>query len=250
MANANMQRGHINWIEDMSMPQAILDVDTSFLCGRVIARVNDSSTEITTLGINGGASRLTIDSAEDNTGQFYGPLAFEPDETRTAGMQVRFRITDVSVSSVFVGWTDQNSASEVAIEDEDGTLAANANDCCGLLLEGEQDGTWQTVGVQNAGTATQAVSTNIDDLTDSEFTSVRVDLNPADSGTMKAIVDGVELITANTTGTRQSGSNVTTSYLRSSIVFAPTIGADARLAGYNLDVAEFGWWGNVGSTLD
>ena len=57
MANAEMQKGHINWVEDMSTPQSILDADTSFLVGRVVVRVNDTSTEVTALGINGGASR-------------------------------------------------------------------------------------------------------------------------------------------------------------------------------------------------
>jgi len=250
MANAEMQRGHINWVEDMSTPQSILDADTSFLIGRVVARVNDGSTEVTSVGVNGGAARLALAAADDDAGQFYGPLAFEPDESITCGMQVRFRVTDVSVSSVYVGWTDQNAGNEVAIEDEDGTLATNATDAMGILLEGEQDGTWQTVGVQGDSDNAQTASSNISDLTDSEWTSVRVDVNAADSGTMWVSVDGVPLETSNTTSTVASGANVTTSFLRSSIVFAPTIGADARNSAYNLDVAEFGWWGNVGASFD
>lgn len=250
MANTGMQKGTINWVEDMSMPQAILDVDTSFLVGRVIARVNDSSTEVTALAINGGASRLALGGDDADTGQFYGPLAFEPDESILCGFQVRFRSSNVAAASLFVGWTDQNSASEVVIEDEDGTLAANADDAMGILLEGENDVTWRTVGVQSTVLNAEAPSTNIADLVLATFTTVRIDVNPADNGTMKVIVDGVDLITANTVSTRQTSDNVTTSFFDSAIVYAPTIGADDRSTSYNLDVAEFGWWGNVGSTLD
>ena len=247
---ANMQKGTINWVEDMSMPQAILDADTSFLVGRVIARVDANSTEITSLGINGGASRLALGGDDADTGQFYGPLAFEPDESILCGMQVRFRSSVVATASLFVGWTDQNAASEVAIHDENNTLVTNATDAMGILLEGENDGTWRTVGVQGNTDNVEAVSTNIADLVLATFTTVRVDVNPADSGTMKVIVDGVDLLTANTTNTRQTGNNVTTSFFDSSVVYAPVVSADDRNTSYNLDVAEFGWWGNVGSTLD
>lgn len=250
MANTGMQKGTINWVEDMSMPQAILDTDTSFLVGRVIVRVNDSSTEVTALAINGGASRLALGGDDADAGQFHGPLAFEPDESILCGMQTRFRSSVVATASLFVGWTDQNSASEVPIEDEDGTLASAATDAMGILLEGEQDGTWQTVGVQSGTDNAQAVSTNIDDLVLATFTTVRVDVNPADSGTMKVIVDGVDLKTANTGSTRQTSDNVTTSFFDSSVVYSPVISADDRGSAYNMDVAEFGWWGNVGSTLD
>ena len=250
MANAEMQKGHINWVEDMSTPQSILDADTSFLVGRVVVRVNDTSTEVTALGINGGASRLALGGDDADTGQFHGPLAFEADESNTMSMKTRFRVTDVSVSSIYVGWTDQNSASEVPIEDEDGTLATNATDAMGVLLEGQQDGTWQTVGVQNATDNSQAASTNIADLTDSEWTTVLVAANAADSGTMRVDVDGAQLVTANTTSTVSSGSNVTTSFFRSSIVLCPVLSADDRNTAYHLDVAEMAWWGNVGASFD
>lgn len=251
MANTGMQKGTINWVEDMSMPQAILDTDTSFLVGRVIVRVNDSSTEVTALGINGGASRLTLGGDDADTGQFHGPLAFEPDESILCGMQTRFRSSVVATASLYVGWTDQNSASEVPIHDENNSLVTNATDAMGILLEGENDGTWRTIGVQGGTDNSEGPSTNIDDLVLATFTTVRVDVNPADSGTMRVIVDGVDLKTAVTENTRQSGNNVTTSFFDSSIVYAPVVSADDRAnSGYTLDVAEFGWWGNVGSTLD
>lgn len=250
MANTGMQKGHINWVEDMSMPQAILDADTSFLVGRVIVRVNDGTTEVTSLAINGGASRLTLGGDDADTGQFHGPLAFEPDESITCGMQVRIRSSVVATASLYVGWTDQNSASEVPIHDEDNTLVTNATDAMGILLEGQNDVTWRTVGVQGNTDNAEGASTNIDDLVLATFTTVRIDVNPADSGTMKVIVDGVDLITGATTNTRQSGNNVTTSFFDSSVVYAPVVSADDRATTYTFDVAEFGWWGNVGSTLD
>lgn len=245
MANNEMLRGNIGWTEDMSAPLQTLNSDTSFGAGRCLVRVNDSSTNPTSLGINGGAVRIPLGGDGGDTGQVYGPLAFEPDESVICAMQVRFRVTDVSVSSIFVGWTDQVAASEVAIEDEDGTLETNATDACGVLLEPEQDGTWQTVGVQNGSDNSQAAATNIPDLADSEWTTVRVEITAENSGSMKVIIDGVVMQTANT-----STTHFETSFLRSSVVYAPTIGADDRDNSYNLDVAEFSWFGNVGTSFD
>ena len=250
MANAEMQKGHINWVEDMTTARSILDTDTDFLLGRVVCRVDANSTEVTTVGINGGAARLALGGDNSDTGQFYGPLAFEPDESITVGMQVRLRTSSITIDAIYVGWTDRNDASEVPIHDENGTLVTTATDAMGVMLEGEQDATWQTVGVQGGTDKAQAASTNISDLVVDTFTTVKLEVNPADTGTMFVEVDGVELATANTTLTRPTGNNVTTAFFDSSIVFAPVISGDDRGTSYNLDVAEFGWWGNVGSTFD
>ncbi len=250
MATNNQLKGQLDWVENMGSPLLLLDAATSFAKGRTIIRANDSSTTAVDVGIAGGAVRLPMGGDDADTAQMYGPLAFEPDESPTMWMQTRFRISDVSVASVFIGFTDQNAASEVPMEDEDGTLASAATDAFGILLEGEQDGTWQTVGVQNGTDNAQAASTNIDDLADSEWTTVKVECSPADSGSMRVWVDGVQLVTAKTTSTKSFGNNVTTNFLRSSIVFAPVAAADDRNSAYNLDISEFGWSGSVGAGVD
>ena len=252
MATNNQLKGQLDWVENMGSPLLLLDAATSFAKGRTIIRANDSSTTAVDVGIAGGAVRLPMGGDDADTAQMYGPLAFEPDESPTMWMQTRFRISDVSVASVFIGFTDQNSVSEMPIEDEGGALGPDtpAADAFGILLEGEQDGTWQTVGVQNGTDNAQAASTNIDDLADSEWTTVKVECSPADSGSMRVWVDGVQLVTANTTSTKSFGNNVTTNFLRSSIVFAPVAAADDRNSAYNLDISEFGWSGSVGAGVD
>lgn len=252
MAKNDMLKSSLDWVETMNSPISESEGAAvfGFVKGRTVIWCNAGDTTPTDLAIAGGAVRLPMGGDNADTAQMYGPLAFEPDESQTMWMQARFRVTDVSVSSIFVGFTDQNAASEVPMEDEGGTLESVATDAFGILLEGPTDGTWQTVGVQNDTHNAQAVTTNIADLTDSEWTTVKVECSLADSGSMRVWVDGIPLETANTTSTKSFGNHVTTSFLRSSIVYAPVISADDRNSAYNLDIAEFAWSGSVGASFD
>ena len=208
---------------------------------------------VAVLGINGGAARMTIDGSGDNdAAAVYGPLAYEPDESRRIWMQARFRSDVVATLSLFLGFTDAITDT-VVIEDEDGTLNTVATDAFGLLLEGEQDGTWQTMGVGNDVDDTQFASSGtgtIPDLGTSTWTTVHIE---ADSGgnaartvvRYRVFVDGVLLTTTNT-----DTAGWTASVARSSIVFAPVVSADSRAATFLVDIAEMAADGGTGASFD
>lgn len=197
------------------------------------------------LSLNGGAMRMTVAASEDDTVMAYGPLAFEVDESRVASFQCRIRCSDVSVASLILGWTDAFDVT-MPFEDEDGTINSLASDFCGILLEGEQDATWQTVGVQNDVDNAQAASTNITDLADNIWTTIKVDLYAANGGTMVVWVDGAVLTTATTNNNLEVGSAGEPNFFRSGVVLCPVIGLDARNTTFNVDVTEVVITGGVG----
>ena len=70
-------------------------------------------------GLGGGVQNLLTATGEGDVAQLIGPLAFEVD----AGVPIIFEV-DVNVSvdgsnaaALFVGFTDQNAAAEIPIED-------------------------------------------------------------------------------------------------------------------------------------
>lgn len=238
---ADLQQGRVHWIEDFTSPFDATDT--------VVGRCNFLVTggTVASAGVNGGGVDLVTASGEGDYAVVYGPLAFEPDECTVAMMQARLRVSDVSVTSMFVGFTDAITDT-VLIEDEEGTLESDPTDAFGVLLEGEQDETYQTVGVQNNTDATQVAvgaGTNdvtVADQTDNNFHTIKIEGVSADSGTMRVYLSDVN---GNLTlvATR-------TAYFRSSIVYAPVVAVDGRAAVTTIRLAELGWDGNKGASFD
>jgi hypothetical protein len=244
MAANDMIQGQVVFHDDFTGP---FSAATSGLIASKHIYVSASGGTCTRLLINGGAARMLNAADESEAVAIFGPGAFEPDEAGLIVGQWRLRITDVSVASVFVGFSDADTDS-VVIEDEDGTLAAVASDLFGVLLEGEQDTAWHLVTTQNGGTATQAAiaaGAGIPDLADNEWTTIRIEADAANSGRFRVFIDGV-LATTATTGT----GGFLTSALRSSITFYPAVSQDNRNSAYNVDVAEVYVTGGVGSVFD
>ena len=243
---SNMQIGRLHWIEQFD---GGFDT-TNFVAGRCTYLIADGTT-FGVLAINGGAGRIAIATDVGDALAVYGPLAFEPDECTVAAMQVRIRNSDHSVASVFVGFTDALSDS-VIIEDEDGTLNTIATDAFGILMEAETVADaerWQTIGVQNNTDNAQAlVGSATDDVNvpantvDSNWETIRIEGTAANSGTMRVYLED---------GNSNLGLVATrTSFLDSSIVYAPVVSADGRDSAYNVDIAEFGWDGGHGAYFD
>lgn len=238
----NMQKGTVEWIENQWVPYS-QEAGDEFI-GRCVAQVSGGSV----LPAANGCAALTISTGETDLATIAGPLAFEVDECVLATMHVRLNVTDVSVASVFIGFTDDIETAEMPIEDEDGTLGSPATDCIGILLEGEQDTTWQTVGSQNGTDNAQAAigsvsgDVTLPDATDSNWHSWIIELTAADSGTMKVYGEDVNgnLVLAATR----------TACFRSSVALAPIVAADGRASAYVVNVAEMGWKGNRGSFFD
>ncbi len=238
---ADLQQGRVHWIEDFTSPFDTTDT--------VVGRCNflvTGGTLIST-GVNGGGATLLTSTGEGDYAVMYGPLAFEPDECTVAMMQARLSISPVVSASVFIGFTDAISDT-VLIEDEDGTLESDPTDAFGVMMEGEEDVTYQTVGVQNNTDATQVaigVGTNdltVGDQTNSNYHTVKIEGTAADSGTMRVytsdVNDNLQLVATRT------------SYLRSSIVYAPVVALDGRATAVTLKLAELGWDGNKGASFD
>jgi len=152
-----------------------------------------------------------------------GERCYEVDEGHPLIFETRLYVTDADKASVFVGFTDDNAESvAVVIEDEDGTLNTVATDAFGFMLEGEQDATWQVMGVQTDVDNTQAALTSAADAGDSVIQTLRLEANPNSSGTVYHFIDG-KLCTTN--GTK-------TSWFGSGIVFCVALSSDDRATAY------------------
>ena len=151
-------------------------------------------------------------------------LTWEIDEGFPIIMETRLQTSVAASSSIFVGVTDNNAESgAVVIEDEDGTLNTVATDAYGFLLEGEQDATWQAVGVDSDTDKTQAAMTGTTDAANATTQVVRTEAWPTDSGTVFYYVDGV-------LGSKR------TSWVDTSLVLCPAVSSDDRNTAYNVDI--------------
>ncbi len=238
---ADLQQGRMHWVEDFTSP---FDT-TATIVGRCNFLVNGGT--LTSAGVNGGGVDMVTASGGTDYALVYGPLNFEPDECTVAMMQARLRIADVSVTSMFVGFTD-SIADTVTIEDEAGSLNTVPTDAFGILLEGPQDETYQTVGVQGDSDNSQVAigaGTNdvtVADQTDGNFHTIKIEGTAADSGTMRVYLsdvnDSLQLVATRT------------SFFDSSIVYAPVVAVDGRSAVTTVRLAELGWDGNKGASFD
>ena len=238
---ADLQQGRMSWREDFTSPFDATD--------KIVGRCNFlvSGGTLTSAGVNGGGVDLVTASGASDHALVYGPLNFEPDECTVAMMQARLRIADVSVTSLFVGFT--NSITDtVVIEDEAGSLNTVPTDAFGILLEGPQDETYQTVGVQNNSDNAQVfigAGTNdvtVADQTDNNFHTIKIEGVSAGSGTMRVYLsdvnDNLQLVATRT------------AFFVSSIVYAPVVAVDGRSAVTTIRLAELGWDGNKGASFD
>lgn len=242
----NMIKGNSDWYDDFLLPFGA--AATSLIGSRSIYTVASSAT-FARLPINGGAGVATLAGDDADVVSVFGPRAYEPNEAGRMWMQTRIRTSIIDAASLFIGFTDSD-ADTVIIEDEDGTLNTVPTDAFGILLESEQDATWQTMGVGNDVDDTQAVATNIDDLAASTWTTIYIEAFE-DGNTAKTVVryrvriDGKILRTAST-----DTEGFVISAARSSIIYCPVVSADDRNTAYTLDIAEYAAKGGVGSSLD
>lgn len=238
---ADLQQGRMSWREDFTSPFDTTDT----IVGRCNFLVTGGTVD--SAGVNGGGADLATSSGAGDYALMYGPLNFEPDECTVAMMQARLSISDVSVTSMFAGFTDAITDT-VIIEDEGGTLNTVPTDAFGILLEGPQDETYQTVGVQGDADNAQVFigdgtnDTLVADQTDSNFHTIKIEGVPADNGTMRVYLsdvnDNLQLVATRT------------SFLDSSIVYAPVVSVDGRSAVTVVRLAELGWDGNKGAAFD
>lgn len=173
---------------------------------------------------HGGWWRQVIAGDDADATLIAWELTWEIDEGFPIIMETRLRTSVAASSSIFVGFTDNNAESgAVVIEDEDGTLNTVATDAYGFLLEGEQDTTWQAVGVDTDSDKTQAAMTGTTDAANATTQVVRTEADPSSSGTVNYYVDGVL-------------GSTRTSWVDSSLVLCPAVSSDDRNTAYNVDI--------------
>ena len=142
----------------------------------------------TTQTNHNGLLRLAMGSAETAGGSACGSVQYRPD--RTGGpliLEARFRTSDVSVASVFVGFTDSNSDT-VVIENEDGTLNTVPTDACGVLLEGEESLMWHAISVNGDNDGELEEIPGQEEDADSRWHIARVEVSPEGHAIMS--IDG------------------------------------------------------------
>lgn len=197
-------------------------------------RFNYSGTggAIAAANVPGGGFDLDVGAGEDGIAEIVGPLVYEVD----AGLPVTVEaevavITDASAAAaVFFGLTDRNSATEeIAIQDENGTLVTAATDAVGVMLEREQDATWQAVSVAGDTDGAQTALTDAADVVTGTYQKLQVSIVKNIDGTAEArfYIDGKLL------------SHTRTGAVTSSVRLAPVITLDARNAAVKVRVRNF-----------
>ena len=183
------------------------------------------------LNKHGGWWRQTISTGETDDTLLAAELAWEADEGFPIEMEVRLVTSDSSKSAIFVGLTDANTeaAGILPYDNENASVTSPATDVLGFLLEGEQDETWNAVGVQN-GTDNTAVALTLGaDSADAVVQVLRMEINPNINGTaLYYIGESVEAGGGRLVSTQ-------TGFFRSSIILVPMVGANGRATAYTVD---------------
>jgi hypothetical protein len=193
-----------------------------------------SGASVTDAGANEGGGLLLIGAADDSGSvQLIGPLDYELDEGAPLSGSVEVNVTvDGGVeAAIFFGLTDQNAASEVPMEDEDGTLASLATDAVGFMLEVEQDATWQAVSVLSGTDGAQTTLTSANDYAVGTWQRLRYETN-GDGDTTFEMWD----IDANNHYSYRGVLHTRSSAVTTSVRLAPVFSIDSRGAALNVQI--------------
>lgn len=116
---------------------------------------------------HGGWKRHALTAAQTAACLTATGQVIRPDMGAPVTLEIYIRTSDADKSSIFFGLTDdKDEANAVIIEDEDGNLNTVPTDAAGFLLEGEQDLTWQAVGVKGGNDLPQVLLSEMDDAAD------------------------------------------------------------------------------------
>lgn len=167
----------------------------------------------------GGAIAMLTSTGEGDIAEIVGPLAFEADVGPfSVECEIQVETDASSAAAIFFGFTDRKDATEEpAIEDEDGTLETDATDAVGIMLEREQDATFQAVSTANGTDGAQTALTGASDVADDTWVKLRVEV--AKDASAKFYINDIH----QTLGDR-------TAAITSSVRMAPVITLDGRAA--------------------
>ena len=175
--------------------------------------------------------RQTVSTGQTDDVLIAGELSWEVDEGLSVKFETRVVTSDADKSAIGVYMTDANTESNAVLpyENEDGVVAILADDLTGFLLEGEDDETWNAVGVQNTTGNTAVALTLGADGADAVVQVLRMELNPDNSGrALYYIGKSLEVGGGKLVSTQ-------TSWFRSSILLTPMVGVNGRGTALTVD---------------
>lgn len=184
---------------------------------------------------HGGWWRQTLDGGDADDLLIVGELAWEVDEGQPLTFETRHKSSVITSQGLWAGMTDATTEGSGInpIHDEGGTLVTTASDAVGFLLDestaGTQDTTWQAVGVQGDTDNSQVSLTSGAAIVAATPQVLRMILTAANSGTARFYIG---------TSTQYGGGSLVstqTSFFRSSVVLAPSLGADDRATATTVD---------------
>lgn len=187
-----------------------------------VETVTGGATGVDIFDRHGGWIRMDVDGDDADAVTLGAELAWEADEGSSLIFETRLRGVDVSDIALFVGMSDANNDATV-ITDENGTLAAVADDAWGFLLDGETTERWQAVSVRNTVLTTQVDLSLGAVAADNVVQTLKMESDPASSGTARYFIDG-EIV------------NTSTTWYRSSILYTPILNIDDRNQTNQMDV--------------
>jgi len=154
-------------------PRGMLELWEDFLTDNVTDLVEtavDSGVQ-DILDKHGGWWRQTLPAGEADALSIAGERAWEVDEGHPLIFETRLVVSAVTDFCVCVGFGDDVDSDSLAIliQDEAGSLTSNAADGFAFMVEGDQDATWQAVGVDTDVDNTQVALTNGADVAAAMF---------------------------------------------------------------------------------
>ena len=187
------------------------------------------------LNAHGGWWRQSCAGDDGDDLLLAGEVVWEVDEGQPLVFETRVKADVITGIGIFAGMSDANTEGSgvLPIDDEGGTLASEATDAFGFMLDesaaGTQNTTWQAVGVQNDTDNTQDELDDAADIVAATPQVLRMEATTADSGTVRYYVGK---------STEFGGGKLVatkTSWFRSSIVYCPIIGASDRAVDTDVD---------------
>ena len=171
--------------ERMTLADYFCDDTTSALWTETLDGTNDDIAPTA-----GGYPGLTLLSGDtDNQVSFLGSaLIF--DISNNPVIETKVRLTDISQTSFFFGFSDANTETTPAstIDYADGTLAAAATDACGFVSDADKSSSqWYAASIATGGSVT-GTATGITP-TDATYVTLRVALDS--SGNATFYINGV-----------------------------------------------------------
>ncbi len=165
-----------------------ITLDTTNLWASYTTGATSATTAISE--VQGGSCLFTTGTADNDSQALAKPLIYSG--TKLAAVEWRVKITDVSGTAVYVGFSDAKYETNglIAVAYTDAAVVYTATDCVGFSIDADHTSASSIICVGNkAGTPGTAVDTEVD-WADGETKVLRVELDDDDAN---FYLDGVPI---------------------------------------------------------